>query len=51
MLERFRGEDWEYVYSDESAGNRFAYLGNGFSIRELPGRDLAWYLETENTIL
>ncbi|SPN96716.1 related to steroid monooxygenase [Cephalotrichum gorgonifer] len=31
MLAEFRGEDWEYVYA---AGNRFAYLGNGFTGEE-----------------
>ncbi|KAL1841261.1 hypothetical protein VTJ49DRAFT_7263 [Mycothermus thermophilus] len=45
MLERFRGEDWEYVYEGEG-GNRFGYLGNGFSTKELdPGVDSTWYLE------
>ncbi|KAH7140399.1 hypothetical protein B0J13DRAFT_637933 [Dactylonectria estremocensis] len=42
MLERFRGEDWEYVYA--SKGNRFSYLGNGFSTKELDGSDSTWYL-------
>ncbi|KAI0842840.1 FAD/NAD(P)-binding domain-containing protein [Hypoxylon sp. FL0890] len=47
MLERFRGEDWEYVY-DNPAQNRFWYLGNGFSNRELdPEVDGTWYLEDE----
>ncbi|KAI8948942.1 hypothetical protein F4801DRAFT_580981 [Xylaria longipes] len=45
MLERFRGEDWEYVY-DHPSGNRFNYLGNGFSTKELdPNFDSTWYLE------
>ncbi|CAK7263061.1 hypothetical protein SEPCBS119000_000291 [Sporothrix epigloea] len=42
MLETFRGEDYEYVYeADGTCGrpatrrNRFHYLGNGFSTREL----------------
>ncbi|KAJ1331135.1 hydroxyversicolorone monooxygenase [Microdochium nivale] len=44
MLESFRGEDWEYTY-DSPVGNRFAYLGNGFSTRELdPKADPTWYL-------
>ncbi|KAI1334768.1 hypothetical protein F5Y15DRAFT_280124 [Xylariaceae sp. FL0016] len=44
MLEGFRGEDWEYVY-DSRRGNRFAYLGNGFSTKELdPNVDELWYL-------
>ncbi|KAK3301009.1 uncharacterized protein B0H64DRAFT_414697 [Chaetomium fimeti] len=39
MLEGFRGEDWEFV---------FAYLGNGFSTKELdPRGDTAWYLDGE----
>lgn len=43
MLERFRGEDWEYVYE---GGNRFGYLGNGFSTKELdPQGDSTWYLD------
>lgn len=47
MLERFRGEDWEYVYENAGARqNRFAYLGNGFSTKELgPGADSTWYLD------
>lgn len=45
MLEKFRGEDWEYVY-DHPSLNRFRYLGNGFSIKELdPTFDSTWYLE------
>lgn len=54
MLEGFRGEDWEFVYLESGAegksggGNRFAYLGNGFSRRELePEGDTAWYLDEE----
>lgn len=42
MLENFRGEDWDYVY--EKKGNRFAYLGNGLSTKELDGSDSTWYL-------
>jgi len=45
MLERFRGEDFEYVY-DNPVQNRFHYLGNGFSARELDeGFDSTWYLD------
>ncbi|OTA70164.1 FAD/NAD(P)-binding domain-containing protein [Hypoxylon sp. EC38] len=44
MLEKFRGEDWEYVYMNAS-GNRFHYLGNGFSLKELDGSDSTWYLD------
>lgn len=34
MLKGFRGEDWEYVYV---GGNRFGYLGNGFTGAEVEG--------------
>ncbi|KAK7952393.1 flavin-binding protein monooxygenase [Apiospora aurea] len=45
MLEQVRGEDWDYVY-DTPSGNRFAYLGNGFSTKELdPEFDSTWYLD------
>lgn len=51
MLERFRGEDFEYVYvsrgtgrGGRKGGNRFGYLGNGFSVRELGAGDRSWYL-------
>lgn len=57
MLERLRGEDWDFVYDDaahggggngEGKGNRFWYLGNGFSTRELdPAFDSTWYLDEE----
>ncbi len=42
MLQDFRGEDFDYVRWTQ---NRFAYLGNGFSTRELPGNDQTWYLD------
>jgi hypothetical protein len=41
MLEHFRGED--FVYTREQK-NRFAYLGNGFSVKELGEGDKSWYL-------
>ncbi|TVY86466.1 putative sterigmatocystin biosynthesis monooxygenase [Lachnellula willkommii] len=41
MLEQFRGEDFEYAYEKR---NRFAYLGNGFSTKELGDGDKSWYL-------
>ncbi|KAI1489570.1 hypothetical protein F5X96DRAFT_640657 [Biscogniauxia mediterranea] len=63
MLDAFRGEDWDYVYDGggEGAGkdskgrgttaNRFAYLGNGFSTRELdPQADSTWYLDVEGVL-
>ncbi|KAF2090198.1 FAD/NAD(P)-binding domain-containing protein [Saccharata proteae CBS 121410] len=45
-----RWEDWEYVYLGEEEGeevNRLAWLGNGWSLNQLEGRDLAWYLYDE----
>ncbi|KAL3474519.1 hypothetical protein BJX99DRAFT_231461 [Aspergillus californicus] len=38
MLERFRAEDFEYVH-DNGKANRFAYLSNGFSTKELGSED------------
>ena len=39
MLSRFRGEDWEFTYEGEGGGartgNRFGYLGNGFTKDEM----------------
>lgn len=51
MMESFRGEDFEYIYDCENGiskgkQNRFAYLGNGFSVRELDQEfDSTWYLD------
>ncbi|RTE80278.1 hypothetical protein BHE90_005214 [Fusarium euwallaceae] len=42
MLEGFRGEDWEYTWRTKT--NRFLFLGNGFSTKELGGEDSTWYL-------
>ena len=42
MLEDIRYEDWDYTYQTE---NRFQYLGNGFSTKEMPGKDNAWYFD------
>ncbi|KAJ3969799.1 FAD/NAD-P-binding domain-containing protein [Lentinula raphanica] len=36
LLTNPRWEDWEYEYG--YAGNRFGYLGNGFTMREVDGR-------------
>jgi hypothetical protein len=36
-----RFEDFDIEYWDE---NRFAFLGNGFEIREIDGRDITYYL-------
>lgn len=41
-MERPKFEDFEYEYD---TGNRFQYLGNGFSIREEEGGDNTWYLD------
>ncbi|KAK0655773.1 hypothetical protein B0T16DRAFT_424483 [Cercophora newfieldiana] len=50
MLEKFRGEDWEYGY-DNVKRNRFAYLGNGFSTKELdPKGDSTWYLDAPTIV-
>lgn len=54
MLETVRAEDFEYVYEGEGGKakkNRFRYLGNGFSTRELEGDgDPTWYLDEPATI-
>jgi hypothetical protein len=58
-----RWEDYEYTYVDELEGrvdeahpnglgskgkaNRLAWLGNGRTVNQLEGRDLAWYLYPE----
>lgn len=50
MLETVRAEDYDYVY-DGPGRNRFAYLGNGFSVRELEGGgDSSWYLDESATV-
>ncbi|KAJ7796872.1 FAD/NAD-P-binding domain-containing protein [Mycena olivaceomarginata] len=41
LLNNIRWEDWEYEYG--YAGNRFGYLGNGFTQREKDGRDTTFY--------
>lgn len=40
-LQNPRWEDYEYTYG--YANNRFGYWGNGFTTRELDGRDTTWY--------
>ncbi|VUC25597.1 unnamed protein product [Clonostachys rosea] len=42
MMQNIRFEDWEYDYW---TGNRFQYLGNGFSTKEDPGLDTTWYFD------
>ncbi|KAK8858795.1 hypothetical protein IAR55_003025 [Kwoniella newhampshirensis] len=41
LLTNPRWEDWNYTYG--YAGNRFGYMGNGFTMRELDGRDTTFY--------
>lgn len=49
MLEHFRGEDWDYTY-DSPSRNRFSYLGNGLSAKEMdPSFDSTWYLDVETS--
>ncbi|KAJ4176313.1 hypothetical protein NW755_014487 [Fusarium falciforme] len=49
MLEGFRGEDWEYTWRNKT--NRFQFLGNGFSIKELGDEDATWYLNEPDKYL
>ncbi|KAI8300803.1 FAD-binding monooxygenase moxY [Colletotrichum sp. SAR11_59] len=48
MLENFRGEDWEYIRVNKQ--NRFQFLGNGFSTKELGDEDPTWYLDEPDKI-
>lgn len=41
-LERPKFEDFEYTYD---TGNRFQYLGSGFSVREETDDNQTWYLD------
>ena len=41
MMDEPRWEDWEIKYN---TGNRFSYMGNGKTEREMNGGDLSWYL-------
>ncbi|KAJ5783021.1 cyclohexanone monooxygenase [Penicillium paradoxum] len=43
MLTDIRFEDWEFTYLNN---NRFEYLGNGFSVKEEPGRDTTLYFDS-----
>ncbi len=47
MLEQPKAEDYDYTYFSQ---NRFEYLGNGFSTRELEGRDQTWYLDRPDAL-
>ena len=40
VLERPRYEDFDIKYKNR---NRWQYLGNGFSTRDVDGRDITWY--------
>ncbi|KAF7547460.1 hypothetical protein G7046_g9001 [Stylonectria norvegica] len=42
VLKEPRYEDWDWTTSSK---NRWAYLGNGFSVMEGDGRDLTWYFD------
>lgn len=42
MLDNLRLEDYDWV---SWSRNRFAYLGNGFSIKEQAGKDISYYLD------
>jgi hypothetical protein len=44
LVETPRFEDYEFTYVSRS-GNRFEYLGNGWTRRELEKGDLTWYLD------
>ncbi|CAK7229173.1 hypothetical protein SCUCBS95973_007130 [Sporothrix curviconia] len=43
LLQEPRYEDWVWTTANKS--NRWAYLGNGFSVMEGEGRDLTWYFD------
>jgi hypothetical protein len=42
MLEKIRGEDFDIAYN---SSNKFRYLGNGFTLKDANGEDLAFYLK------
>ncbi|WPH02915.1 Hypothetical protein R9X50_00578500 [Acrodontium crateriforme] len=42
MLERFRTEDFDVEYRH---ANRFAFMGNGLTVRDVKGEDLGWYVK------
>lgn len=42
FLGKVRGEDFDIKYR---SGNRFRFLGDGFTKREKEDADMAWYLE------
>lgn len=49
LLERPRFEDYSWEYLNPT--NRWSFLGNGFSQREMLGADLAWYIrQTDDAV-
>jgi hypothetical protein len=45
ILEEPRYEDFEITYR---SNNRFQFLGNGFTLEEVSGEDLSWYLDPQS---
>lgn len=41
MLQDFRTEDFDFEYTTK---NRFQFMGNGLTFREINGGDLSWYM-------
>jgi hypothetical protein len=52
MLEKPRWEDfeWRVKPKGQTPGNRFSYLGNGFSIKEEGEGDKTWYMNEPDKI-
>lgn len=44
LLENPRFEDYKIEYRSR---NRFEFMGNGFTLPEVAGEDVAWYLDPE----
>lgn len=45
MMEHPRFEDYDIVYRSP---NRYEFMGNGFTLREVAGEDVAWYLDLDH---
>ncbi|KAH7024782.1 putative monooxygenase [Microdochium trichocladiopsis] len=43
MLQAPRWEDW--IWEPITPGNRFSYLGNGYTTWEEEGKDISWYID------
>ncbi|KAK6369604.1 hypothetical protein LTS17_009510 [Exophiala oligosperma] len=43
-----RWEDYEYELKDEQHGNPFSWLGNGYCVSQVEGKDTTAYLDDEN---